>query len=215
MNMIRVLLSAILFLHQAPIVRPQILAPIVANVQQGGAPFSASDTFTGMDGTTLEMHDACWDVTVGGFYLGGGGTVLVPDTPGPDFAVWTCGTPANDQYSEVTLGGAFGGGVYGTGPTVRYDAGTDTGYACEVKAAGTMYVLERTAGSNAVLNSGAYAPMAGDVIRLSIIGSALSCNVNGTPTVTTTDGTIATGKPGIWAADSAIYLLDAWAAEDE
>lgn len=61
--------------------------------------------------------------------------------------------------------------------------------------------------------------VAGDVVRLEVTGTTLTCKVNGTTVRTATDSTFATGQPGIggWYSSSGssnVAFTSAWAAAD-
>jgi len=200
--------------------QPQILSPISANVAHSSSPgWPASVDFsTGMDGEDLDTFEPCFDTLADAwtlvYHMAFGGVRLSPGTMDPSYAVWTCGTPADDQYAEVLIGYANGGGTYRNGPMVRASLVADTGYGCEVTTNGTIYIREHTAGTVTTLNTASYTATSGDVIRMSAVGTSLSCDVNGTPTVTATDGSITSGVPAIYATGSAINLYVTFAADD-
>lgn len=183
----------------------------------GGAVFSsafnASDSFAGSNGTTLTAHDACWTQVLNGYTLNGSGG-LNPNSPGPDLGVWNCGSPSADQYSQYLFGASVGGGSFFSGPCVRCSLVADTGYSCLTNASGTRIIYKIVAGSATSLTSDSYTPSPGDTVRMSVIGTALTCTINGGSPLTTTDSSIASGRPGFRSNDSAIFLIKSWAAHD-
>ena len=127
----------------------------------------------------------------------------------------------DDHSSQVTLSTFNSAAESGIGVIVR--AVSNTFYACYANrnAASTTTVIgEWTAGVFASLtseNSTTWA--ATDTIKLKVIGSTLTCYRNGAQLLTTTDATITTGQPGIYAyvitSATTTTIFDDWAGSDE
>lgn len=104
----------------------------------------------------------------------------------------------NDQYAEVTLTGGITGAT-AVGPTLRWQSGTRNGYGILFfPSPPTNFIIQSYVsgvGTNIATANVTYT--AGDVIRLEIVGTALTGIHNGTVVASGTDSTYTAGFPGL------------------
>lgn len=107
-----------------------------------------------------------------------------------------------DQYAETKLTSDTNS-VSFLGPLVRQATGADTCYEVvaegPLNATGVLFLVKRIAGAQTTLHTATVTLAANDIIRLTVTGSVLTVQQNGTTlsAFTTTDAAIASGKPGI------------------
>lgn len=115
--------------------------------------------------------------------------------------------PAN-QYSQMVPAAGAGGSNFWVGASARVQPTTDPttpyGYMCGGGGgvwAGSVFLYRMNGGSSTLLTteSTTGAPN-GSTLKISAVGSTISCYVNGTQVLTTTDSTYATGQPGFTEA---------------
>lgn len=105
-----------------------------------------------------------------------------------------------DQYSETTM--VIGGtaAVQNGGPAIRVAAGATTFYGVQCASA-TFALIKEVAGTLTSLGTNAVFPITGDVIRIQVVGNALTVLKNGVPVIGMTnivDNSIASGNAGLW-----------------
>lgn len=105
-------------------------------------------------------------------------------------AIYNGGSMASNQFSQVTLT-ALGAGV-GAGLCVRCTTGGN-GYVWGATAS----LVSCSAGSCTYLTSCSYTPAAGQVLKLGISGTTITCYVNGASVGSISDSTYSSGSPGI------------------
>jgi chitodextrinase len=130
---------------------------------------------------------------------------------------------ANDQYSQVTVTSTALSGTQYIGPVVRAQNGGQNLYAGRYewnKGSPQLTLYKRVSGTWTQLgtsySSGTLA--AGTQLTLTVIGNTLAFSQNGTPRVTASDNTLASGSPGIvasgtasadnWAGGTAVFQVD-------
>jgi hypothetical protein len=91
----------------------------------------------------------------------------------------------------------------GIGPAVRMSTSAETGYACYGNLS-VSYLTAITNGTDLGIGSPSTGPgfKWGDVIRVQVSGTSLSCYQNGFPIITATNSLISSGYPGIVAANA-------------
>jgi hypothetical protein len=130
---------------------------------------------------------------------------------GQENAFWNASSFSADQYAEETLA-TVGANGHGVGPEVRASgstAGTANWYSC-LELGGSGILLRR--GLNGVATNLVITPVtitSGDVIRIEVVGNAITCKQNGTVINTATDSNLTSGSPGM-EAFSNDWTLDNW-----
>lgn len=117
-----------------------------------------------------------------------------------------------DHWAEVAFVAASGTLASDVlGPCIRYSAAADTCYALLYRSdGGTARIFKVVAGTATVLAtlSSTTALSAGDVVRLEVVGTALTARRNGASILTVTDSAISTGtRTGIHVQSSALASL--------
>ena len=159
-----------------------------------------SDTFPG---SSLSSN---WTVVTGAFSVASN-TVYGNNSGANSLAYWNAYDPGADQYSQATLTSVGAGSPQG--PAVRIQTGSTSGYYCKCTSA-SCQLYRMDSGTESFL--GTSAPnAAGDVIKLNITGSSLTCYKNGSSIITATDSTYSTGKPGIFAnGNTSVNPMGTW-----
>jgi hypothetical protein len=164
------------------------------------AALPASDDFNRADEATL---GAPW-VTVGqGIELIGNavrGSGGADNCSRYDDAAWQA-----DHYSQLT---ALTAGGEWIGVAVRIQTGSTSYYDC-VCSGSSCFLRRNDNGSVTNLASGS-SVVDGDVIRLEVTGSDLSCKKNAVGILSAADSTYATGQGGIAAYNSGTSRGDDW-----
>lgn len=107
-----------------------------------------------------------------------------------------------DQFAEITVDSTVTGGP---GVLVRMSSGD--GYGARPVGDGTLEIVRFDSGSATSLASGGTEPTVGQVLRLEVSGTSLTCKVNGTTQVSTTDSNHSTGAPGVYTLNQASQSL--------
>lgn len=141
---------------------------------------------------------ASWTVTTSPGTFGiSGSTYLMPSSSGLHLMYWNAASFGTNQFSELTLyvQNTIDSGTLG--PAVRV-SGT-SGYMCLASnVTGALSLVRWNTGVSTSLGTASYAPTNGDLLRLEVDGSGLTCKVNGTTKIGPfTDTTYASGEAGI------------------
>lgn len=188
------------------------LALLVAASWLLWAALPVTDAFTASDGSGLADYSASWTQTSSGFGIynnsvqAGGGETL---------ALWNADAFANDQYAQGKFTALVPDGMVGV--AVRLD-GSANGYACTTNFLATGLEIRRMATGTATI-IGAYSGTVSvnDVVRLEVVGNALTCKLNGTTRIgPVTDTNYATGSAGLAGYSGNTYntRLDDWEGGD-
>lgn len=174
-----------------------------------GAGELASDTFIGTNGTALTSHSANWTLNTGTYEIQS--NALEPTAVSANgMASWNAITPNANQYAEVTLGILTGGvGVY-LGPAVRIATSGFVGYRCVITSAGDVALQLENGSETTIASSSGHTYTTGDVIRLAISGSSLTCTQNGTTIASGSDGTLTSGRAGISSYNTSGTRITSW-----
>ena len=183
-------------------------------------PLPVTETFTDTSGTTLHAHNAGWTDqraadTVCEISGVGGGT---PNTcrakaGGVEAASkWDGDSFAADQYAQCT---AVNGANYG-GPTIRQTgttAATQNGYLILISGA-ALDIQRMDNGTRTQLQGGLGSVVAGDIVKIDVVGTTIKAYVNGAQVGTNqVDSSYATGQPGMYFNGSQSAELDDWTAD--
>ena len=166
----------------------------------GGA-LPASDTFTGTNGTQLTAYSANWTLNAGDLDIQ---TNAVSPDGGNYFgtvaAHWNADSFDNDQYAQITVVALSAAELWNfIGVSVRAHASAATFYTFFGGSDGT-YLYKQVAGSENQIGSVAAAVSVNDVLKLTVSGTTLTPNKNGSTTGTPgaqTDSSIASGYAGL------------------
>ena len=115
---------------------------------------------------------------------------------------WTANVFTANQFSKVTFSGI---GTTRSLVAVRMQTAANTYYACgkDTNANATKYIMEKViAGTQTSLwNPATTTVTAGDVVELDVVGTTLTCIVNGSTFHSLTDASISTAaQPGLIAS---------------
>ncbi len=173
-----------------------------------------------IDGATAVTDDfnrsslgSNWTVDAGSIGIGTSGYANQTAGSGYSLAHWSANIFAADQYAQVTAY-VSGSGSGSIGPAVRQ---TGTGaYGClATNSTGPVSLIRLDSGAlGATLGTYSYTVATGDVIKLDVAGSSLTCKVNGTSRITATDTTYSSGSAGVASFGRSYLLADAWAGGD-
>lgn len=163
----------------------------------------ASDTFVYANGD-LHTANANWVYGVGTFQVSS--NKVFSSAAGINSAFRNDITPNPDQYSEVVALITGNSATQNGGPAIRIASGATTFYGIQYSNV-AFNIIKEVAGSLTVLASfGSGTAVTGDVVRLQVVGNALTAFKNGvavTGLINIVDNSIATGKSGIWGAGNA------------
>jgi len=130
---------------------------------------------------------------------------VIGNNAGLACSFWNATTFPDNQYSQIVVVGT--GSV---GPAVRirtsvqYDA-----YVVYMPVSGTVTIYRIQNGTLTSLSTPNFAFAAGDVIRLTVVGTLLTVYKNGVSQGSVTDTVLATGSAGVFG-DSASVVADNW-----
>jgi hypothetical protein len=166
-----------------------------------------SDNFdAGFDTTTN------WTISIGTHQANGSGQVWCGLGGGNSVSFWKAGASAANHSSQVTVTTA---GRY-TGTAVRWTGtgGTACGYI--VLTDGINIVIYRCDnGVFTAVSTGTATVANGDLVKLDVVGSALTAYVNGVSALTGSDATYASGAYGIYGEQTDSFaLIDNWVGVD-
>lgn len=121
-----------------------------------------------------------------------------------------------DQEAQVTYS-TPGLGDFG-GPAVRLNAATGSGYFVEADgySENTRGVYRLSGGVRTRISTLPIVPVAGDTVRLRVVGSTLTVFVNGVEGESVVDATLSTGQPGMyyWRGNIGATMLDNFSASE-
>lgn len=189
-------------------------AIILASVSLLFAALPVSESFTGADSTPLPTYNANWVDATGSFVIDSNSarpaTALVYNTDG-----WTGDTFSNDQYSETTLF-TITTNTY-VGAAVRVNTANTDAYVCITDGANITLQQVLGTGSAQTISSSAASIVSGDVIRLEVSGTSLTCKVNGVTTLSGSDSDLTGGRAGISSfciGACGVSLINSWTADN-
>ncbi len=169
---------------------------------------SYNDTFTRGDSGTLGAN---WTNATNGFSIVS--NAAAPTGGGANnYSYWSADSFISDHYSQVTLTAGITGGV-----TCRTSGNPDV--------TGQSYLFLANTGSNGILyrvlnasytalNSSLGTITIGDAIKITCVGSLITCWVNGSSVGSATDGSpLSGGSPGIWG-DATFDRMINWSGGD-
>lgn len=163
----------------------------------------ATESFTGTDGTSPPNSN--WTNQDIGIQIKSNAAASA--TNGSyGFAYWNADTFNNDQYSQCVLVNA-----HESGPCVRM-SGTNNAYSFHTRASGggTTKLFARLSGSfNLLTDFGSIAWVAGDVAKISVTGTTITCYRNGVSIGTGTDSNLTSGSAGVLALEN-VADVDTW-----
>lgn len=162
------------------------------------------DNFTAAADAALQTYSANWVINSGALTVNATGDYVQCDTVGSYSAAhWQGDTFAADQYAQVKISLKAGSSDW-IGPAVRAHASANTYYGVFASVnfgANSIYLSKIVAGTLTDLAFvDGVAVAAGDVLRLEIVGTALTVKRNGTAVAgltNITDSSIATGYGGL------------------
>ena len=178
------------------------------------AALPVTETFTGADSTPLPTYNANWVEATGSFVIDANSarpaTALVYNTAG-----WTGDTFSNDQYSEVTLF-TITANTY-VGAAVRVNTANTDAYVCITDGLNLTLQQVLGTGSAQTIDSSASAIVSGDVIKLEVSGTSLTCKVNGVTALSGSDSDLTSGRAGISSfciGACGVSLINSWTADN-
>lgn len=139
----------------------------------------------------------------------GYGAYAMNSTTVNGYAYWSANSFSAhpNQYSQATIGSLVIAGTSGWVSVNTRMSGSTAGYFCMVYNTGsavnsTMYACSTVTSCNIISGGGVFGTgpsyAAGDVVRIEVTGSSVSCKKNGTVVLgPITDSTLTSGQPGI------------------
>jgi uncharacterized protein YjdB len=131
------------------------------------------------------------------------------------FAFWSANTFSNDQYSQATITGGLSGGSQYVQIIVRA-TGTGDGrysnylfYTDGASGGGHTEVAKNINGAQTTFRSFAVTFATGDIIKISAVGTTITCYKNGVAIGSVTDSSLPGGSPGIGVYGSTV-TVDNW-----
>ncbi len=178
----------------------------------------ASDNFNRANETPLS-GGGNWTTQTGSNAFNLSSNVAVPSVVNnDDVSVYTAGTWPNDHYSQADLTvTSTAGGDQGIGLVVRASAAAVTHYraVADHAASGNISIDKAVAGVYTTLSSGTSSWTNGATWELDVQGTTLTFKRAGTTILSTTNASIASGKPGIMLSSNVTSAsVDNWAGGD-
>jgi uncharacterized protein YjdB len=173
---------------------------------------SYTDAFTGTAGAlagtwTQQRTSGTINRTGGGLARGSIGAKDL-------FAFWSANNFNNDQYSQVRITGGLSSGSQYVQIIVRA-SGTGDGayrnylfYTDGVAGAGHTEVAKNINGSQITIRSFATTFAAGDIIKISAVGTTITCYKNGVALGSITDSSLPSGSAGVGVYGSTVTVDD-------
>lgn len=170
---------------------------------------TSSDPFTNSNGTGLAAHNSYWTVHGGTFTIQS--NELEASNSGSDSWATYAGTFSDDQYAQCVASSTIVDGTF-IGLIVRGNtSGTKTYYAFNWDS-DSAFFYKYVAGVYTSLATPSSYPVAGDTVKLQIVGTTLTAYINGVSVASVTDASIASGNPGVTGYNTAGTRLDTWSA---
>lgn len=180
----------------------------------------ATDTFNGgVDGDNLSVYSANWGTL--GSAANNQNKILTNavQTTGQSANRWVGRTWLADQYSKITIVSVGATGAKAV--CVRGEATSYTAYhggSSFSNYAHLRYAIwKRVAGTfTSLVVHGSQTMLDSDIVKLSVVGTELTLNVNGTDILgPTSDASIASGEPGMFIVGTAsVVYMDDWEGDD-
>ena len=130
------------------------------------------------------------------------------------FAFWNANTFGNDQYSQVRIAGGLSSGSQYVQIIVRA-SGTGDGsyknylfYTDGLAGAGHTEVAKNINGTQITFKSFATTFATGDAIKISAVGTTITCYKNGIALGTITDSSLPSGSPGVGVYGNGVTVDD-------
>src|SRR5467141_918851 len=145
---------------------------------------------------------ANWTVTNNGINISSNNFVGTANGTN-DVAFWSASLFSPSQFSQVTLTALNGTTDFPGVAVLLAGSGASTqGYNC-IETTTNIYMQRISGTANTTLTSAASTGAAGDILRLEAApAGALTCYKNGVSTLTASDGTYASGQPGLFLNDN-------------
>jgi len=155
----------------------------------------ATDSFTGTNGTQIEVYSANWTLNAGAIDIQS--NAIAPDNPTDESgAHWNADSFSNDQYAELTLAALASG--YQIGPAVRAHVSAATYYIYYTDGGATQ-IAKMVGGVWTQLGSDLANPANGSVLKLEVSGTTLTAYDDDVSQGSRTDSSIASGYAGVAA----------------
>ena len=180
--------------------------PIVQEFTYSGGGASATDDFNrasiGTDWTTLTNQST---LTINS------STLVAGSSSGRNGMYYNATTFTDDQSSQITITTNHDNNC---GPAVRMSASAETAYVAVMSiAASTVTLRKLSAGTFSDITSVSETCANGDTLKISVSGTTLTVDHNGSQIISTTDSDISTGQPGIFIY-STVARGDDWEGSD-
>ena len=169
------------------------------------------ETFTAAD-QDLSTYDANWidmfDTTDKLRFIGN--ACAAGATAQDIYSYWTGDAFTDDQCCQAVIGGATSNyvslvvraaGTVGAGTAQGYNWYPSLGLVHKIGSTGTNTQINTTFGTTAVV---------GDTVKLTIVGTTISCYINESLVGTCTDATYTSGSPGLGISGASGATLDEW-----
>lgn len=173
----------------------------------------ATDSFAGVDGTTLVSYSANWTANSSTFAIAALGTVRSSGNSAECIAGWNADTFNDAQYSKVTLF-AVASSATDIGASVRCSTtpGVETGYEWYTDTGGS-FVAKLIAGTWTQIGSNGTAATTGQVMQIDASGTTLTPRINGSVASMgpQTDSALSSGRAGLAGyGDGTTNLVSDW-----
>ncbi len=179
-----------------------------------------TDTFGGVAGTTLHNYNANWLIAP----IAGNYNDFIISTPnggakaqGQSGSIRTGQTWTNDQFAQATFSvlptGIGGVCVRCAGDNTNFTSGYVVGIIPGLSGNNKWVVANATTGT--AITTSATDAVAGDVVNVQVVGTAITVSINGThlADLDTTSVLFATGEPGFYAAaGEPVFKATSWSA---
>jgi uncharacterized protein YjdB len=144
----------------------------------------------------------------------GSGTAIGSSSPNDIHAFWNASTFSSDQYSQIRIAGGLGRWAQYAIVTVRASGSGDAAdnnyaFATDGSSGATHTDLSKNInGKQTILRNFETTFAAGDVMKIDIVGTLITCYKNGVVLGTFTDGTLSSGSPGVGMFGSSVTIDD-------
>jgi uncharacterized protein YjdB len=130
------------------------------------------------------------------------------------FAFWSANAFDNDQYSQVRIAGGLSNGSQYVTITARASGRGDAAYNAYLcytdglAGAGHTEVAKNINGTQITLRSFATTFATGDVIKIGVVGTSVTCYKNGVAIGSVTDAALPGGSPGVGVYGNTVTIDD-------